>query len=114
MCLESVKVGFPYQGDFADPARNTPLQFRAPPTPEEWARLHLEEVWHDRRSGEYRLATDSGFALHVSGTGRTVQATRAAAHALIDKIVLPHKFYRTDIGERFARNDAAQLKAWGW
>jgi phosphoribosylamine--glycine ligase len=105
---------FPYQGRFEHSARNTPILFRAPPTPEEWARLHLEEVWHDRRSNEYRLATDSGFALHVSGAGRTVKAARAAAHALIDQIVLPHKFYRTDIGERFARNDAAQLKAWGW
>lgn len=105
---------FPYHGNFADPAGNTPLLFRAPPTPEEWAHLHLEEVWRDRRCGEYRLATDSGFALHVSGTGRTVKAARAAAHALIDNIVLPHKFHRTDIGERFARNYAARLKDWGW
>lgn len=105
---------FPYQGDFADPAHNTPLLFRAPPTPEEWAHLHLEEVWHDRRSNAYRLATDTGFALHVSGTGKTVKAARAAAQSLIDQIVLPHRFYRTDIGERFARNDAAQLKSWGW
>jgi phosphoribosylamine--glycine ligase len=105
---------FPYQGRFEHSERNTPLLFRAPPTPEEWARIHLEEVWHERRSGEYRLATDSGFALHVSGTGKTVKAARAAAHALIDQIVLPHKFHRIDIGERFIRNDAAQLKEWGW
>ena len=105
---------FPYKGDFADPARNTPLLFRTPPTPEEWARIHFEEVWHDRRSDEYRLATDTGFALHISGTGKTVAAARAATHGLIDQIVLPHKFHRTDIGERFAQEDAARLKAWGW
>lgn len=105
---------FPYRGRFDHSVRNTPLLFRTPPRPEEWAHLHLEEVWHDRRSGEYRLATDSGFALHVSGIGTTVQAARAAAHALIDRIVLPHRFYRTDIGERFAREDAARLKGWGW
>jgi phosphoribosylamine--glycine ligase len=105
---------FPYQGTFAHTARDTPLLFRAPLTPEEEARLHLEEVWHDRRSGHYRLATDSGFTLHVSGTGATVAAARDAAYALIDKLVLPHRFYRTDIGEQFARSDAAQLKEWGW
>ena len=105
---------FPYQGIFEHSARNTPLLFRAPPTPEEWARLHLEEVWHDRRSGHHRLATDSGFALHVSGTGATVEAARIAAYALIDKIVLPHRFYRTDIGAQFANTDAARLKEWGW
>jgi phosphoribosylamine--glycine ligase len=105
---------FPYQGTFEHSACNTPLLFRTPLTPAEEAHLHLEEVWHDRRSGHYRLATDSGFALHVSGTGATVDAARDAAYALIDKIVLPHQFYRTDIGEQFARSDAAQLKEWGW
>lgn len=91
-----------------------PLLFRTPPTPEEGARLHLEEVWHDRRSGHYRLATDSGFALHVSGSGATVDAAHTAAYTLIDKLVLPHQFYRTDVGESFARSDAARLKEWGW
>ena len=105
---------FPYRGRFDHAARNAPLLFRTPPTPAEWSRLHLEEVWHDRRSGEYRLATDSGFALHVSGTGKSVRAARAHARALIDKIVLPHKFYRTDIGESYLRTDAARLKEWGW
>jgi phosphoribosylamine---glycine ligase len=104
----------PYQGTFAHTARNTPLLFRTPPTPEEWAHLHLEEVWHDRRSDHYRLATDSGFALHVSGTGATVADARAAAYGLIDQLVLPHRFYRTDIGASFARSDAARLKEWGW
>jgi phosphoribosylamine--glycine ligase len=105
---------FPYQGAFAHSARDTPLLFRTPPTPEEGARLHLEEVWHDRRGGHYRLATDTGFALHVSGCGATVDAARAAAYGLIDQIVLPHQFYRTDIGASFARSDAAKLKEWGW
>ena len=105
---------FPYQGRFAHSARNTPLLFRTPPTPEAWMHLHLEEVWHDRGGDEYRVATDTGFALHVSGTGRTVKAARAAAHGLIDQIVLPHKFHRTDIGERFMHTDAARLKEWGW
>lgn len=105
---------FPYQGKFAQAARDTPLLFRIAPTAEEWSRLHLEEIWHDRRNDCHRLATDSGFALHVSGTGASVEAARRAAYGLVDQIVLPHRFYRTDIGERFARHDAAQLKAWGW
>lgn len=67
---------FPYQGTFEHSARDTPLLFRAPPTPEEWTRLHLEEVWHVRRGGHHRLATDSGFALRVSGAGATAAAAR--------------------------------------
>ena len=45
---------------------------------------------------------------------RQLEAARAAAYGLIDQIVLPHQFYRTDIGEQFANTDAARLKEWGW
>ena len=105
---------FPYQGTFDLTSADTPILFRVPPTPAEWTRLHLEEVWHDQRSGHYRLATNYGFALHVSGLGETIAAARSEACGLIDNIVLPHKFYRTDIGEAFANRDAARLREWGW
>lgn len=105
---------FPYRGKFAQTARDTPLLFHATPTAEEWSHLHLEEVWHDRSSDSFRLATDSGFALHVSGVGTSVTAARQAAYRLVDQLVLPHKYCRTDIGEHFAGHDAALLKQWGW
>lgn len=55
-----------------------------------------------------------GFVLHVSGTGKSVEAARKQAYALIDKIVIPKMFYRTDIGVKFAKEDRKKLKEWGY
>jgi hypothetical protein len=33
---------------------------------------------------------------------------------IIDKIIIPKKFYRNDIGLAFHNGDGKKLKEWGW
>lgn len=73
----------------------------------------LEEVSLDK-NGAYYISGDSGFALHVTGTGRRVKKARKNVYDIIDKIVIPKMFYRNDIGLEFMNGDKKKLKKWGW
>lgn len=97
--------------------KNTPqnldIFFKGVLMEEEENRIHFEEVSR-RKDGTYYVSSEGGFVLHVSGTGKTVEAARQQAYALIDKIVIPKMFYRTDIGVKFAKEDRKKLKEWGY
>lgn len=75
--------------------------------------LHFEEV-SCHKDGSYFISGTSGFVMHVSGVGETIEDARQKAYDLIDKIVIPKKFYRTDIGKKFAEKEAPLLKKWGY
>jgi phosphoribosylamine-glycine ligase len=62
---------------------------------------------------DWRLAGNSGYALIVTGSGTTVDETRSMAYNRIRNIIIPNMFYRTDIGERWAR-DSDKLLMWGY
>jgi phosphoribosylamine--glycine ligase len=61
---------------------------------------------------EYSIAAKSGYALCVTGTGRTIEQARENAYRLTDKILIPKMFYRHDIGKKFIKHDRALLKKW--
>lgn len=87
--------------------------FKTELTDEEKNRIHFEEV-SKRQDGTYIVSGNTGFVLHVSGIGKTVELARQQAYALIDKIVIPKMFYRTDIGVKFIKEEKEKLQKWGW
>lgn len=105
---------FPYKHiNKKDSSVMIPIFFRKELSEEEKRRIHYEGVSR-RKNGEYYISRDSGFVLHVSGTGKTVQQARDNAYSLIRNIVIPKMFYRTDIGLKFMEEDRALLEKWGY
>ncbi|MFA5993405.1 MAG: phosphoribosylglycinamide synthetase C domain-containing protein [Parcubacteria group bacterium] len=85
-------------------------------TEEDFDHIHFEEVSLKKEDGRdiFYIASDSGFIMHVTGMGDTVEEAREKTYNLINKIIIPKMFYRTDIGEKFIQEDFAKLKKWGW
>jgi phosphoribosylamine--glycine ligase len=76
--------------------------------------VHFEEVSFDAKTEDFYISSKKGYILHVSGMGDTVGEARKKTYKLIDNIVVPKMFYRTDVGSRFIKRDCARLKKWGW
>jgi phosphoribosylamine--glycine ligase len=93
-------------------ARGQPLVFREALSSDEERNLHFGEIARDGS----RLVTSgpSGYALVVTGTGDTAESAQRAVYALARKVHLPNVRYRTDIGDRFVREDQATLRRLGW
>lgn len=93
------------------------IHFREAPDEVELRHFHPEEVTV-RRDGQgretWRTCTDTGYVLHVSGLGATVEEARANVYRRIGNIVIPKMFYRSDIGVRFLERDRGQLEKWGY
>lgn len=105
---------FPYRGLSKENfSKGVNIFFKETLTDEEKNRIHFERVSR-RKTGEYYIAKDDGFVLHTTGTGKTVEQARNKAYSLIDKLVIPKMFYRTDIGLRFIEGDRVKLKKWGY
>jgi phosphoribosylamine--glycine ligase len=97
--------------------RGLRIHFRTEPDAGELRHYHFEEVGavRDAQGREsYHTLTDSGYVLHVSALGETVEEARQAALRRAENVVIPKMFYRNDIGEKFARRDRALLEGWGW
>jgi phosphoribosylamine---glycine ligase len=60
------------------------------------------------------ISGENGFVMHVSGRGSTIAEARTNAYTLIEKVMIPKMFYRTDVGLSFAEKNQAQLNEWGW
>ncbi len=86
--------------------------FKEDLSPEEMERIFFQQVRFDGK--EYRISGVTGEVLYVTGVGKTVRAARKNAYALIDKLVIAKMFYRTDIGEKFLKNDRKMLSDLGW
>lgn len=97
--------------------RGLKIHFREEPDAEELRHYHFEEVsgTHDEKGREsYYTCTESGYVLHVSALGQTVEEARQETLRRAGNIVLPKLFYRNDIGEKFAERDRTLLDGWGW
>jgi phosphoribosylamine--glycine ligase len=105
---------FPYKYiNKKDSSTLMPIFFRKEMVEEGMKNIHFEGVSR-RKTGEYYISRDTGFVLHVSGIGKTVQKARINAYSLIRKIVVPKMFYRTDIGLKFIEEEHSLLKKWGY
>lgn len=93
------------------------IHFRDAPDDEELRHYHPEEVTVQRdEQGQdiWRTCSDTGYVMHVSGLGETVEEARAAVYRRAGNIVIPKMFYRTDIGVRFLERDRGLLEKWGY
>lgn len=114
---DGFQVGFrvcvpPFPADdvawFEEHSRDLVVGFRGDGVPEG---VHLEDIKHT--DGEYRVAGETGEVLVVTGKGDTMAAARREADERAAAIVLPNKFYRTDIGDGWLE-DLEQLTRWGY
>ena len=71
--------------------------------------VHLADV--KLVDGDWRLAGQSGYAIIVTASGITVEDAQKLAYKRVDNILIPNMFYRTDIGNKWAR-DSDLLHAW--
>ena len=105
---------FPYNTPLGNESFiNTPITYSEQLTPDEKSRIHFEDVYLNT-DGKMHISGENGFVMHVSGKGSTVEEARHSAYTLIEKVVLPKKFYRKDIGLSFIEKNQKLLKQWGW
>jgi phosphoribosylamine--glycine ligase len=95
---------------------NTKIHFWNEPTMEDWKHIHFEGVRAIRGNGktEYRLIDHTGYAIHVTGIGSTIQGARESTYRRAKSIVIPRMFFRDDIGESFELRDSSALINFGW
>jgi phosphoribosylamine--glycine ligase len=93
------------------------VQFRTEPDEEDLRHIHWEEVTaqRDEQGREsFYACSYTGYLMHVSGTGTTVEAARKDVYRRAENIVIPKLFYRNDIGVRFLEQDRELLEQWGY
>ncbi|MCA9358394.1 hypothetical protein KC902_03985 [Candidatus Kaiserbacteria bacterium] len=86
-------------------------------TDEDMQHVHFEEVSKTTLSdGSTRhfLGGHHGYALYVTGKGKTVEEARTKAYDIVRKIFIPKMMYRTDIGSAFLTHEQTTLREWGW
>jgi phosphoribosylamine--glycine ligase len=94
---------------------------------DEWDHIHFSEVaciptlekggkggFSADGDSPYFVAGKSGYALCVTGCGKTVQKASSQAYDLAEKLCLPRMFYRHDIGLKFIEREQKLLKKWGY
>lgn len=62
--------------------------------------------------GDWRIAGSSGYVMVVTGAGPTMVDAQKETYNRIKNIILPNMFYRTDIGDRWAK-EGDLLHTWG-
>ncbi len=73
--------------------------------------IHIGEV--KLEEGDWHIAGNSGYALVVTGSGATMADAIEKAYQNVKNVMIPNMFYRTDIGQRWAR-DSDMLLSWGY
>jgi len=73
---------------------------------------HIEDV--RTVDGEWLVTGTSGVALLVCGTGPTMKQAQRMAYNRVKNVMIPHMYYREDIGDRWFEEDSDRLHAWGY
>jgi phosphoribosylamine--glycine ligase len=73
--------------------------------------VHIEDV--RTSDGEWLVTGTSGVVMIVCGTGPTMRQAQRQAYNRVRNIMIPHMYYRDDIGERWYE-DSDRLHAWGY
>jgi len=63
--------------------------------------------------GDWKIASNVGYALIITGSGLTMEEARKQAYSRIENIMLQDMFYRTDIGLSWGE-DSDKLQTWGY
>ena len=73
---------------------------------------HIEDV--RTAGGEWLVTGTSGVVLIVCGTGPTMKQAQRMAYNRVKNVMIPHMYYREDIGDRWFEEDSDRLHAWGY
>jgi len=73
---------------------------------------HIEDV--RTVGGEWLVTGTSGVVLIVCGTGPTMKQAQRMAYNRVKNVMIPHMYYREDIGDRWFEEDSDRLHAWGY
>ena len=73
--------------------------------------VHIEDV--KLVKGEWLVTGTAGVVLIVCGNGGTMRQAQGQAYGRIRNIMIPHMYYRTDIGDRWYE-DSDRLHSWGY
>jgi phosphoribosylamine--glycine ligase len=103
---------FPYRYGYREISRGLPILLDPSLGEDERKHLHLGEV--TLKDGQLVTSGIIGYVMVVTGTGSSVADARALAYARARKVVIPNVRYRTDIGDKFERSDAATLRRLGY
>jgi len=73
--------------------------------------VHIEDV--KQVKGDWLVTGTAGVVLIVCGIGQTMKQAQNQAYNRIKNIIIPHMYYRTDIGNRWFE-DSDKLNTWGY
>jgi phosphoribosylamine--glycine ligase len=73
--------------------------------------VHIEDV--RTADGEWLVTGTSGVVMIVCGSGPTMKQAQRQAYNRVRNVMIPHMYYRDDIGERWYE-DSDRLHAWGY
>ena len=98
---------FPYKDkkNFESMSKDAVVVFKRPTEG-----VHLEDL--KLSNGEWMITGAAGVALIVCGNGPTMAQAQKQAYTRIKNILIPHMYYRTDIGDRWLE-DSDRLMSWG-
>ncbi|MDP1833691.1 MAG: phosphoribosylglycinamide synthetase C domain-containing protein [Candidatus Moranbacteria bacterium] len=108
---------FPYEVNVQKySSQGLEINFKETFNAEDFQHIHFEEVSRKKEDGQdiYYISGKTGFVLHVTGSGKTIEEARDKTYDLINQIVIPKMFYRSDIGMKFVKKDRDFLKKLGW
>jgi len=66
-----------------------------------------------RVGSSYQYSASDGVVAKVTAHGKRIREARARAYRTVDRITLPDKQFRSDIGDR-ASDSIDLLKSWKW
>lgn len=92
------------------------LSYKEDITDEDKKHIRLEEISKSVINGQvkYNWSGTDGWVMHITAEDKDITRAQKKVYSIIDKIILPGMFYRTDIGDRVKNYDLPQLKKWGW
>jgi phosphoribosylamine--glycine ligase len=74
--------------------------------------FHIEDV--KLVNDEWLVTGTSGVVLIVCGVGPTMKQAQRQAYNRVRNVMIPHRYYREDIGDRWSEEDSDRLHAWGY
>ncbi len=100
---------FPFNDDetFNVKSKGSVIRFKKPTEG-----VHIEDVKLNEH-GEWVVTGTAGVVMIVCGCGQTMRQAQAQAYMRIRNIMIPHMYYRNDIGDRWFE-DSDKLHNWGY
>ena len=103
---------FPHEHGYTELSKGMPVFFHPDLTADDRENLHFGEV--ALSDGHLVTSGSLGYILVATGVGGSIEAAQKRAYARVQKVYVPNKRYRNDIGDRLAREDLDHLRRLGY